>query len=227
MGRCAFAPTSNGSFKRNRNDHMKVLVAQVASGVFSEPFDKCPPDGPLKKLPAHLSTPRRRSTRRPPSSRTPASSSSRGVSPTTASRDHIRTPLFASSAASRSPLASPPRRAVSPQKSGRRLSSGDGELVAGLHRAIDDELADRMKVLYSRLEKTSSTLERMGSELESERREHMHLQVQYQEAQVLIKSQQERIDQLETEMSTVKAVSKRERERLLALHKIEMSSCKK
>ena len=84
-----------------------------------------------------------------------------------------------------------------------------------------------MKTLYTRLEKTSSTLERMGSELETERREHMHLQVQYQEAQVLVKSQQERIDQLEAELSTVKAVSKREKERLVSLHKIEIEQLQK
>jgi len=67
----------------------------------------------------------------------------------------------------------------------------------------------------------------MGTELEKERSERVRLEVELGEARVLIKGQAQRIDQLETEMSTLKALSKREKARLQALHKIEIGQLKK
>ena len=53
-------PTRNLIFKKMRNDHASVLLAQLSQGQLLQPFDRSPPPGPLQQLPRSM-LPRSRS----------------------------------------------------------------------------------------------------------------------------------------------------------------------
>ena len=235
-------PMSNLAYKRNRNSCARLLLSQVESATFSEPFDKVPPHGPLGMLPAHLATPRKRSVPTLPA-KTPSPKVQHMQEYASASRTRSRLLSPSPGSLRRSPAASEypsprslqashfahtasiletPASRIQMEDRGATLQSVDA-----LHDQIDEELAERLKIVHGRLEKTSETLQQMGTELEKERSERVRLEVELGEARVLIKGQAQRIDQLETEMSTLKALSKREKARLQALHKIEIGQLKK
>ena len=128
-------PTSNVSFKSNRNAYMEVLLAQVVSGAFSEPFDKCDCSS-APNFPAHLSTPRRRSLAGKRRSRK-STPSSAPASPAGASQAStpLPTPLFAKSARGSPSLPVRSPRPSTQKKVPRSDVENVGDIVSGLAQA--------------------------------------------------------------------------------------------
>ena len=51
------AQTTNPVWKRNRNLHARLLLEQLRAGRLAEPFERPPPDGPLRTLGAWATAP--------------------------------------------------------------------------------------------------------------------------------------------------------------------------
>lgn len=51
------AQTTNPVWKRNRNLHARLLLEQLRAGRLAEPFERPPPDGPLRTLGAWAAAP--------------------------------------------------------------------------------------------------------------------------------------------------------------------------
>jgi hypothetical protein len=178
---------TNVVWKKNRNNHARLLLNNLSRGVLEHPFDKAPEEGRLKMLPQHAlfairgdgfgATPAKGSAtlKRPSASRNPA-----GDKPSPDAEASLRDLLrraevaVAAGAAGEEDLRGHPSSSAAPERAKSKSDTSDAERRAKLMRGWREdapETADAVAELDARLREDETLVPREKTKKKTSRGE--------------------------------------------------------